>query len=141
MTLAGNPGLADEMVSKVKKLLGIRDEFGIPSSGDKIKTRASTDHPDVYPKVDPKGVGDKMPVDLTKQFTRFTRLPLAIEITLILAIKIAILTLLWKAFFSEPQTKKMRMPTALVEKHFLTPQAVTIPSYSSTQRPPNDPNR
>lgn len=82
-----------------------------------------------------------MSVALTKQFTRFTRLPLAVEITLILALKVALLTLLWKAFFSEPQTKKMRMPTALVEQHFLTPQAVALPSYSSTQRPPNDSNR
>lgn len=62
---------------------------------------------------------------------RFTRLPLAVEITLILAVKIALLALLWKAFFSEPQTKKMRMPTELVEQHFLNPQPVALPPHPS----------
>ncbi|MFC5473828.1 cytochrome oxidase putative small subunit CydP [Paraherbaspirillum soli] len=68
---------------------------------------------------------------------RLTRLPLALEIGLILIVKIALLTLLWKAFFSEPQTKKMRMPTAQVEQHLLTSQAVapaSLPSYP-TSRP------
>ncbi|WP_395826309.1 cytochrome oxidase putative small subunit CydP [Collimonas sp.] len=82
-----------------------------------------------------------MSVALKKRFPRFTRLPLAVEITLILAIKIALLTLLWKAFFSEPQTKKMRMPTALVEQHFLPPQALTPASLPSTPRPSYDSNR
>jgi hypothetical protein len=63
---------------------------------------------------------------------RFTRLPLAVEITLILIVKIALLALLWKAFFSEPQTKKMRMPTALVERHFLSQPSVALPSHPST---------
>ncbi len=76
-----------------------------------------------------------------KQFTRFTRLPLVFEITLILAFKIALLALLWEAFFSEPKTKKMRMPTTLVEQNFLTLQAVVLPSYPSTQRSTNDSNR
>jgi hypothetical protein len=62
---------------------------------------------------------------------RFTRLPLAVEITLILIVKIALLTLLWKAFFSEPQTKKMRMPTELVEQHFLSPPPAALPSRLS----------
>lgn len=62
---------------------------------------------------------------------RFTRLPLALEITLILIVKIVLLTLLWKAFFSEPQIKKMRMPTELVEQHFLTSQPVAITSHST----------
>ncbi|GAC1326079.1 MAG: hypothetical protein NVS3B11_20050 [Collimonas sp.] len=68
---------------------------------------------------------------------RFTRLPLAAEITLILIVKIALLTLLWKAFFSEPQTKKMRMPTELVEQHFLSqpPAAPQSPSRSSHSSP------
>ncbi|AMO99518.1 hypothetical protein CAter282_1636 [Collimonas arenae] len=60
---------------------------------------------------------------------RFTRLPLAVEITLILMVKIALLMLLWKAFFSEPQTKKMRMPTELVEQHFLSQQPAIPPSH------------
>ncbi|AIY41012.1 hypothetical protein LT85_1854 [Collimonas arenae] len=62
---------------------------------------------------------------------RFTRLPLAVEIILILAVKIALLTVLWKAFFSEPQTKKMRMPTELVEQHFLSAPPAAIPSHLS----------
>jgi hypothetical protein len=60
---------------------------------------------------------------------RFTRLPLAVEITVILIVKIALLTVLWKAFFSEPQTKKMRMPTDLVEQHFLSSQPTEIPPH------------
>lgn len=60
---------------------------------------------------------------------RLTRLPLAVEITVILVVKIALLTVLWKAFFSEPQTKKMRMPTDLVEQHLLSPPAAAIPSH------------
>ncbi|MEM4990279.1 cytochrome oxidase putative small subunit CydP [Collimonas sp. H4R21] len=65
---------------------------------------------------------------------RFTRLPLAVEITLILVVKIALLTLLWKAFFSEPQTKKMRMPTNLVEQHFLS-QPPAAPASSTPSHP------
>jgi hypothetical protein len=60
---------------------------------------------------------------------RLTRLPLAVEITVILVVKIALLTVLWKAFFSEPQTKKMRMPTNLVEQHLLSPPSAAIPSH------------
>lgn len=62
----------------------------------------------------------------------FTRLPLAVEITLILIVKIALLTVLWKAFFSEPQTKKMRMPTDLVEQHFLSSQPAVSPPYNTS---------
>ena len=59
------------------------------------------------------------------RYPHFTRLPLALEITLALVIKISVLTLLWHAFFSAPQTKKMRLPTSQVEQHFLKPAAVT----------------
>ena len=62
---------------------------------------------------------------------------LAIEIALALLIKIVILTLLWHAFFSSPQTKKMRMPTPQVEQHLLTPAATltaTQPFSSSTPK-------
>jgi hypothetical protein len=46
-------------------------------------------------------------------------LPLAAAITLALIVKLIILSLLWKAFFSQPQAKKMRLPTAQVEQHLL----------------------
>jgi len=73
---------------------------------------------------------------------RFTRLPLAVEITLILIVKIALLTLLWKAFFSEPQTKKMRMPTELVEQHFLAqPPAAPLSTPSSSSHPSSSETR
>ncbi|MFJ9533407.1 cytochrome oxidase putative small subunit CydP [Herbaspirillum sp. NPDC101396] len=52
---------------------------------------------------------------------RLTKLPLGAEIALILVVKIALLTVLAKTFFSEPQAKKMRMPTAQVEQHLLAP--------------------
>ncbi len=51
---------------------------------------------------------------------QWTRLPLWLEITLALLIKVAILTLLWHAFFSRPQTKHMRLPTATLEQHLLS---------------------
>ncbi|GGC73937.1 cytochrome oxidase putative small subunit CydP [Undibacterium terreum] len=56
---------------------------------------------------------------------RLTRLPLAVEITLALLIKILILTLLWKFFFSHPQVKKMRMPLPQVEQHLLAETPAT----------------
>jgi len=59
--------------------------------------------------------------DWFPHYPRFTRLPLALEIALALLIKLMILTLLWYAFFSTPQTKKMRLPTPQVEQHLLTP--------------------
>ena len=68
---------------------------------------------------------------------RLTKLPLGAEIALILVVKIALLTLLAKTFFSEPQAKKMRMPTAQVEQHLLAPapesaSTVSITSNAST---------
>jgi membrane protein implicated in regulation of membrane protease activity len=47
------------------------------------------------------------------------RLPFALAITLVLVLKVALLYLLYKAFFAAPQVKKMRMPTAQVEQHLL----------------------
>ncbi|WP_034297204.1 cytochrome oxidase putative small subunit CydP [Herbaspirillum sp. RV1423] len=61
---------------------------------------------------------------------RLTQLPLGVEIALILLVKIAILTVLAKAFFSEPQAKKMRMPTEQVEQHLLASPA-SAPASSS----------
>jgi hypothetical protein len=46
-------------------------------------------------------------------------MPLALAITLALVAKVIILMMLHKAFFSAPQAKKMRMPTAKVEQHLL----------------------
>lgn len=54
-------------------------------------------------------------------------LPLAVAITLALIVKIIILTLLHKAFFSAPQAKKMRMPTEKVEQHLLSTPALPVP--------------
>lgn len=48
------------------------------------------------------------------------RLPLWAEITLVLLVKVVILTLLWNAFFSKPQTKHMRLPTEKVEQQLLS---------------------
>jgi hypothetical protein len=51
-----------------------------------------------------------------------------LAITLALVAKIIILTMLHKAFFSAPQAKKMRMPTANVEQHLLgTPPPLPVP--------------
>jgi hypothetical protein len=63
---------------------------------------------------------------------RLTKLPLGTEIALILVVKIALLTLLAKTFFSEPQAKKMRMPTAQVEQHLLAPapESISTPTAS-----------
>ncbi|MEO8599687.1 MAG: cytochrome oxidase putative small subunit CydP [bacterium] len=54
------------------------------------------------------------------RWPRLTRLPLALEITLALLLKIAIIFALWYAFFSNPQTKHMLLPTEQVEQHLLT---------------------
>ena len=52
--------------------------------------------------------------------TRHTGLPLWVEISLILLVKIALLFGLWKFFFSHPQTKHMSLPKPVVEEHFLS---------------------
>jgi hypothetical protein len=57
---------------------------------------------------------------------RLTKLPLGVEITLLLAIKISLLTVLAKTCFSEPQAKHMRMPIPLVEQHLLMPATPVI---------------
>ena len=59
---------------------------------------------------------------------RWPRIPLALEITIIIIVKLALLHVLWRLFFSEPQTIKMRMPTELVEQHFLTNRPGTTPA-------------
>jgi hypothetical protein len=50
---------------------------------------------------------------------RPTGMPLAVAITLALIVKIVLLMMLHRAFFSAPQAKKMRMPTPAVEQHLL----------------------
>jgi len=47
-------------------------------------------------------------------------MPLALEITLVLIIKLAIIFLLWKTFFSKPQAKKMLVPLPQMEQHLLS---------------------
>ena len=65
---------------------------------------------------------------------RLTRLPLGVEITLLLLVKIALLTLLAKTFFAHPEAKHMRMPTASVEARMLAPgqHSATSPAASNT---------
>lgn len=55
-------------------------------------------------------------------------LPLWLEITLVLLIKLAALFFLWQAFFSHPQTRHMALPTPAVEQHLLS--APQSPSHS-----------
>ena len=51
---------------------------------------------------------------------RLRRLPFAVEVALAVLIKLLLLLWLWHTFFSAPQTKKMRLPTAQVEQHVLS---------------------
>ncbi len=53
---------------------------------------------------------------------------LALTITIALIVKILLLYTLWQLFFSHPQTKKMRLPTAQVENHLLVVPAPTTPT-------------
>jgi hypothetical protein len=69
-----------------------------------------------------------MPV--TKRWAIFkktsrTGLPLWAEIALVLAVKVALLFFLWKAFFSHPQARHMLLPTPVVEQHLLSPKPAT----------------
>ncbi|WP_051294000.1 cytochrome oxidase putative small subunit CydP [Pseudoduganella violaceinigra] len=56
---------------------------------------------------------------------RAGRFSLGRTIALALALKAALLYGLWSAFFSHPQTKKMRLPAAQVESHLLAAPAPT----------------
>jgi len=58
---------------------------------------------------------------------RLHGMPLAVTITLTLIVKVILLTMLHKAFFSAPQVKKMRMPTAKVEQHLLNTPSPPAP--------------
>jgi hypothetical protein len=48
------------------------------------------------------------------------RMPLWLEITLVLLVKVVLLFFLWQQFFSHPQTKHMLLPAATVQQHFFT---------------------
>jgi hypothetical protein len=54
------------------------------------------------------------------QKSRHTGLPLYLEISIFLCIKLLAIFVMWKLFFSQPQTKKMRLPTTTVEQHLLS---------------------
>lgn len=58
-----------------------------------------------------------------QRYAHWPKLPLALAITLALIVKVLILYGLWYAFFSAPQAKHMRMPTAKVEQHLLAPSS------------------
>jgi|GEM_PF-1410172 len=58
---------------------------------------------------------------------RLPRTSLKVTIALALIVKVVILTLLWKAFFSAPQAKNMRMPTSAVEQHLLSAAPPLLP--------------
>jgi hypothetical protein len=77
------------------------------------------------------------------KFPHLTRLPLALEITLAVLLKIAILAILWKISFSVPQTKKMTMPAPQVEQHLLAAPAASIsqPQSSLPSKARDDPAR
>lgn len=71
----------------------------------------------------PSGARSRLP--------RLTNLPLGVEITLLLVIKISLITVLAKTFFAEPQAKHMRMPTASVEQHLLSSSTTPPPSFAA----------
>ncbi|MFZ6747969.1 cytochrome oxidase putative small subunit CydP [Undibacterium sp. Ren11W] len=47
---------------------------------------------------------------------------------MVLLLKLLALLFLWKAFFSHPQTKHMRLPTPTVEQHMLSPSGPNSPN-------------
>ena len=61
-----------------------------------------------------------MPKFARLRLPRLTSMPLALEITLVLLFKIAVIFALRQAFFSHPQAKKMVVPAPQVERHFLS---------------------
>ena len=57
---------------------------------------------------------------LPRKLPRLTQLPLGVEITLLLVIKIALITVLAKTFFAHPEAKHMQMPVQSVEQRMLS---------------------
>ncbi len=70
-----------------------------------------------------------------RKFPRLTSLPLGVEITILLVLKIALLTVLAKTFFAHPEARHMRMPTASVEQRMLAP----APKNTATPQVPTSP--
>ncbi len=62
-------------------------------------------------------------------------MPLALAITLALLLKGLLLFGLWKAFFSAPQAKHMRMPPERVEQHLLSLPSPTLPAKVNHDSP------
>ena len=69
------------------------------------------------------------------RFPCISRFSFGNQIALVILIKLLLLAWLWNAFFSAPQTKKMRLPTAQVEQHLLSARHVAGPSnpYSAAE--------
>lgn len=77
---------------------------------------------------------------LPGKLPRLTQLPLGVEITLLLIVKLALLTVLARTFFAHPEAKHMRMPTASVEQRMLSPAAAPLPiPHSALPDAPNTP--
>lgn len=57
---------------------------------------------------------------------RLTALPLAAEITILLAVKLALLFVLARLFFAEPEAKHMRMEPARVEQRLFAPRSIQV---------------
>jgi hypothetical protein len=68
--------------------------------------------------------------------SKHTGLPLCLEISLILCLKLLAIFILWKLFFSQPSTKKMRLPTPVVEQHLLSKPSppITPPTKPAQQK-------
>ena len=58
--------------------------------------------------------------------------PLWLEIMLILMMKVGLLFLLWKVFFSQPETRHMALPVPNVEQHLLS-SAPALPASETKQ--------
>ncbi|WP_241822931.1 cytochrome oxidase putative small subunit CydP [Herbaspirillum sp. C7C8] len=59
---------------------------------------------------------------------RLTDLPLAAEITILLMVKVALITALAKTFFAHPEAKHMQMPVQSVEQRMLAPASFSASS-------------
>lgn len=63
-----------------------------------------------------------------RRFLRLPRLTLGVEITLLLLVKIALITVLSRTFFAHPEAKQMTMPLKRVEERILpVPGALRSP--------------
>ena len=82
-----------------------------------------------------KGMDFRSWVARIGRLPRLTRWPFRAEIAIALVLKLALLALIWNAFFAAPQAKKMRMPTPQVEQHFLTPAPLPTASGVRSESP------